>query len=490
MIGSQQSWSGAWRPLPVMVLVAVLAACGGGGSGTAAAPTTPTPPPSPPDAAGSGINGGGLAMGAITGFGSIFVNGVEFSTSSSTVRIEGASGTAADLKLGQIVVVQGPIATDGRSGTANTVSYDDNAEGRIEAVSLVDDRLVVAGQTARVTGTTVFAGTGSPAGLGALAVGDTVEISGLPDSTGLIVATRIERKPAAAESEATGRVERLDGAQRRFAIGALTVDYAAATLVNGTPANGACVEAKGAIAATVMSASRVEVKNCTPAASANERGEIEGEITRFATSSDFDVGAQRVATTGTTTYANGTAAGLRADVRVEVEGTFTAAGVLTATRVEFKPESHSRLLGTVDAVTASTLTVFGVVATPNAATFYVDASAARLPSFRLTDVRVGDYVEVRGFVAPAGGLVATRIERDDLAARREIAGPPSAIARPELTVLGVRVVTGATTEFRDAAGATMTADAYFAAAPTRIVRARGTWTGSVFNATQCELENP
>jgi hypothetical protein len=40
-----------------------------------------------------GINGGGVALGTITGFGSIFVNGVEYRTSGAQITINGQPGT-------------------------------------------------------------------------------------------------------------------------------------------------------------------------------------------------------------------------------------------------------------------------------------------------------------------------------------------------------------------------------------------------------------
>ena len=36
----------------------------------------------------------------------------------------------------------------------------------------------------------------------------------------------------------------------------------------------------------------------------------------------------------------------------------------------------------------------------------------------------------------------------------------------------------------------MTADAFFAAAPNRVVKVRGTWSGASFGASEAELENP
>ncbi len=251
---------------------------------------------------------------------------------------------------------------------------------------------VVLGQTVRVTGTTVFDGGVSPADITGLSPGVSVEVSGFVDSTGVIVATRVEGKAAAGELEVSGALSGLDTVARRFTINALTIDYATATVSGGTLANGACVEVKSnAPTGNTFVATRVEVKSCGLAAAANDRGQIEGIITRFVSAADFDVNGQRVTTTASTTYVNGmasaSASDLRLDLKVEVEGTFNAAGTLQASKVEIKPESSSRLLGTVDALNAgaNTLSMYGIDVAINASTRMEDESSARISPLRFPD---------------------------------------------------------------------------------------------------------
>ena len=58
------------------------AGCGGGGGGGDTPPPT-TPPPTTPPPTG-GITGTGVAVGPITGFGSVIVNGVTYDTTEAT----------------------------------------------------------------------------------------------------------------------------------------------------------------------------------------------------------------------------------------------------------------------------------------------------------------------------------------------------------------------------------------------------------------------
>ena len=469
--------------LLLVCVLSVLAACGGGGDAGGGQPPI------------SGIDGGGVARGAITGFGSVFVNGVRFSTTGASITVDGQSGASESaLKVGQIVEVRGTYDSGATTGTATTIVYDDSLEGPVTARDLVAGTLTVLGQTVRIVGATVFDDRFSPAALTGVAIGSVVEVSGYPNAAGEIVASRIEPKAAGGTFELTGVVSALDTTARRFSIGSTVINYANVTPTNGTLANGGCAEAKGTtFAGGALTATSVEVKSCTITANNNQRGEIEGVITRFGSASDFDVGAQRVATTASTTYEGGVVGDLRTGLKVEVEGTFNASGLLTATKVQIKPDTALRLLGTIDSLDSanSTLRIFGILVSTNAGTAYEDKSAANIRQFRYSDLRSSDYVEVRGYAGTAANsIVAARIERDDTASRRELQGiAASPATAPNLTILGITVTTGAGTQFRNEADVAITSSEFFAAAGNRLVKVRGTWTGTSFTASEAELEN-
>ena len=63
------------RKIAILSVVGFLtSSCGGGGGGG--------------DVAGGGLSGTGVSSGAITNFGSIFVNGVEFETSGASISLD------------------------------------------------------------------------------------------------------------------------------------------------------------------------------------------------------------------------------------------------------------------------------------------------------------------------------------------------------------------------------------------------------------------
>ena len=86
-----------WTTFGVAILVA---ACGGGGSS---------------DGVTAGIDRGGIvtATGSITGFGSVHVNGVHYVTTGATITLDDNPGSESELRVGQVVRIEGRLDPDG-----------------------------------------------------------------------------------------------------------------------------------------------------------------------------------------------------------------------------------------------------------------------------------------------------------------------------------------------------------------------------------------
>jgi hypothetical protein len=460
----------------------VLAACGGGDTAAVG---------------GSGGSGGGtdravVTSGVITGFGSVYVNGIHFETNGAEISKDGERITQQGLRVGQVVHVRGRIDGGGRA-VADSVRQDDDLEGPITRIDAAAQTFVVLAHTVRVTPETSF--DDSLGNFAALTVGLQVEISGLKNAAGEIVATRIEKRRAGEiRLEVMGKVAALDTVNRRFNIGALVVDYAGATL-RDFPASGLAndqlVEVKGNAlnSAGALVATSIELRNFENGNGAFQR-EVEGLITRYVSATDFDVAGRKVTTTATTRYEGGTAADLALNVKVEAEGTIDAAGVLVAAKIEFKRGNNAGLEGVVDSVTADssglggTLTVLGVTITVDNNTRIEDKSDARIEMFRLSNVQVGNYVRVRGTETGPLRLTASRLERRRPETRSWVRGTVRDLVSPNMTVLGVPVTTSASTQFEE-----ITAAAFFANAAGRVVKAKGIETANQIAASEIEFED-
>ncbi len=465
--------------------------CGGDGNRTAGIDGTgATPPPPSPTPA--------VAVGTVTAFGSVFVNGIRFETDAADFTIDGESGTQSDLGIGDVVIVTGTIdGDDTTTGSATSVTFDDAVEGPVQAVDAAAGTLVVLGRTVLVTPATSFDDSIQPPSIDGLMPDQVVEVSGLIRSDGTIEATRIEPKPASLEWETTGLVSGHDGGALTFIIDALTVDYGTAALSDfpgGVIADGDLVEVKGQTTlgpGGELIATRVEFRGDRLGAAAGDRVEIEGFITRFATASDFDVAGTPVTTDAQTQFEGGSAADLGLDIKVEVEGTISADGTLAATKVDIRRARAVRLFAAVDSTSPASGGVPGTGSfVALGITIEVDGLTRRedkrddVSPFGVSELAVGDFVEVRGTEFPAGSgqLLAGRLERDD-ADDTELQGFVTDVNEPDLTVLGVTIMTDAGTVFRDANDLTISASQFFA----DVIAASGNDAGSLVKATGREV---
>jgi len=462
-------WSG--RRIGTMLCAALLAcvgACGGGDTRTGGIQ-------------GSGSPVASSAVGAITGFGSIFVNGIEYGTSGAQISIDDEAGTEALLRVGQIVTIRGTLNEDGVTGTATSVAFITDVRGPVAQVDAAAGTFRVLGQTVRVTDETLFDENIPSASLEGLASG-MVEVSGFPDASGKILASRVDLSAAGAALQVKGVVQGLDATARTFRLNDLTVDYQNIA-PDGTLADSGTVVVWGNLAAQTgrLEATRVQLQG--PTATANEHGRLSGIITSFTSDADFIVNGQRIATdTNTQFVLQGMTLG--ANVFVNVQGTFNASGVLVASRVEAKRKTSSRVRGIVEDVSAAsnTLRVLGVTATANPSTSFRDKSSEHLRTLRLADIRTGDYVEIRGTPREGGGLDAALIERDRPEQAAYLQGVAENVAEPNFTVLGVRVATTPDTQFLGGG-----ASRFFSEAPGQVVKVRGSLQSDAFVADRVQV---
>jgi Domain of unknown function (DUF5666) len=286
----------------------------------------------------AGIEGTGApspvtASGPVTGFGSIFVNGVEFTTTGAQIQIDDQPGTESQLAIGEVVTVRGTLNANNTTGTATDVTFLGNVQGPVAQVDVPTNTFVVLGQTVVVAATTLFDPNIQPQQISGIKTGDPYEVSGFPDSSGRIIASHIRVAATGSALRVAGAMQGLNTGTTVFQINALSVDYSAAT-VHGTLANGSVVDVEGSSlnASGALSATTVTVLP-PPGGAPNSRGEVEGVITSFNSVSDFVVNGIHVTTNANTLFQlNGITLGV--NVRVDVEGTFDSSGTLVAASVE------------------------------------------------------------------------------------------------------------------------------------------------------------
>jgi hypothetical protein len=402
----------------------------------------------------------GTTLGVITGFGSVFVNGVEYETAGTQIDVEGVGGSESDLAVGQVVELNGSVNADGVTGVASSISFADNVEGLVIGATIATDgtgTLDVMGQSVTVTADTMFE-TDVPtiAGMSAIVAGNIVEISGYTQGDGNIVATYVKVKAASfsgGEMEVKGLVSNLDAAAMTFNIGNLLVDYGSATMDLGsaTLANGLYVEVKtvSSVSGNTMTASKVEIEGDGDIEVDLPEGEdikINGLIT--------EVGADYIIVNGQKVYflsnvesGDGLSlASLSTGMMIQIEAYVDADGRLIAMEMESEHEDDFSISAHVDAVDSAnhTVTVLGQTIAVNTSTMLkdeVDLNPVRY--FNLDDLTAGDWIKIKFYRDSAQNLVATYLERDDdqssVAGEFELEGLVEQTGASSFTIGGIEV---------------------------------------------------
>ena len=190
----------------IALLLTAFAGCGGsGGSDAPVAPNTPSATDQ-------------TTVGQITGFGSIYVNGIEFDTVGASYEVDDAMASDDDaLAVGMVVKVEGSVNADGRTGTALKVEYDDDVEGVVEQLGPGMEEntktfVVMSVTVVADLNKTNFKSDDPNFSFETIAEGDVVEVSGDYGTGGSLHATFIEEQDADDnEYEAKGTVDKWDG---------------------------------------------------------------------------------------------------------------------------------------------------------------------------------------------------------------------------------------------------------------------------------------
>ena len=420
-----------------------LTACGGGGGGGGT----------------TGTSASISSVGTISGFGSIYVNGIKYETGGATYRVDDEDEfDDSSLAVGMKVKVEGSVNDDGRTGTANRVLYDDDVEGPIDTGSLTivdaDTRtFTVLGLLISAHATRTVYDDG--ASFDGLAEGQILEISGYFDGN-QIVASRIEKQSDLDdEFELKGNVANYDGSsvtltlQNGVSAGPYSVSGTAELDIPADPV-GLFVEIKLIDQGGSLLVIKIETDDEDLLDDEDDEVSVRGIL------EDDGIGGFRIngvsfTVSDSTEYEpeslkNNLVAGMEIKVEGDLQG-----NVLIADEVESEHgdiEIEARVIDVVSSDTKNgTVTVdLGngqslSVQTDNS-TQFEDESASDLnddESFNLDELAVGvDFVEIEAYRADTGQLVATSIEREDTGRDTRLEAPVDGFdAGVSVTLLGI-----------------------------------------------------
>lgn len=204
-----------------LIAATLLSACGGGGGGSNTAANT-------------------VSQGTITGFGSVIVDGVRYSSVGANVIDEdGASLSRDTLRIGMTVNVEGTSSDDLASGEARTIEVRRLLQGPVSNFQSTSgtSTFSVLGQNVETTASTLVVGSLANA-VNVKVYGLLQQGTGTPDK---IIASRIEEAVQQTRFEAYGRVSNLGN--NTFNIGTLAVTSSVSLptgLINGSLVKVSC----------------------------------------------------------------------------------------------------------------------------------------------------------------------------------------------------------------------------------------------------------
>lgn len=375
-------------------LALTLAACGGG-SGTG-------------DIAGIG-GSGYTSTGTITGFGSVYVNGIKYETDDTAFDVEGISATQNELAIGMVVRVEGTVNADGQTGTATRIVFDDDLQGPVanllaDAANPDIKTFSLLGIPVQVDRRRTEFDDDDGFSFDTLTEGNTVEVSGFFDATGTLNATYIDRENNLDEVKIQGAIA--DLTETTFVINGQIIDFNTAQLDDDLQlADNLWVKVEGTLDNnSVLIASEIELRDDD--FNDDDDIEIEGFISDFASNGDFKVNGISVDASNVTLSDY---VALGNNVWVEVEGTYVN-GVLVADEIELR-DGEIELNAIIDQVNddgSFSVTLGGQtieVKTGYETKFDYADGASQLSR--------GQFVEIDGYQIDANTVFALEVDVED-----------------------------------------------------------------------------
>jgi len=404
-----------FRATVALLVVVLLQACSAGGGET-----------------GTGQTDTAVSVGVITGFGSVFVNGVKYETSPNTkVSIDGdGAALESNLAVGMLVTISGNVNADGATGAASSILFEDNVEGFVSSNDLATGgELVVLGQQIIVDNDTVFhSNVSGTLIVENVAIGSVVEVSGYSNGDGLIYATRIELKRATFTHGEKVEIKGIatNVSSTSFMIGTMTVVYNENLLkgFDGALQENDFVSAKseqqldGSGSFVAFAVELKESKKISSTVEVNNEIEFEGIVSNIdAINQTFVLNTETIRVNDNTEYGGKRFRDLADKLKVKIDGYVNENGNIIAKEVKFKEASYTYFEGNIEVINSTnrTITLLGVTLQLNNSTRFkddlsdVDDESRRY--FNFGDLLEGDNVEVSAYSDSSGALIASKLER-------------------------------------------------------------------------------
>ncbi len=420
--------------------------------------------------ADGGIRGTGSSVGPVSGFGSVFVNGVEFRTDGNVVSDDGIK-SESQLVEGMILRVEGEWRSD-YTGNAEVVEYDDSLRGELTVVSAWNAvtrtaEISILGQTVRIDAQTVVKGKM----VEQLTNGDFVRMSGWRMPGGGFRASYLGLSTSNNSSdfddfngaELEGEISYLNTAQKTFSIGTQVVSYGSAEYIGVKEtdlADTVTIEVEGNLSSdgSILLANKIEPDDFRRYSQSTDTDtEFVGPVTSSfdGGSGTFTINGLTVEVTSDTRFDDGVQSGsdLVQGLLIQVEGHFVAGGIVKADEISQREANAEVQGGKTSSIDHERRQLFvgGVLVQLTPLTIITDDDGEQ--RLTLLDLETNFALEVDGIERlnseGTAFLEALKIEQDDDTPSNEfeLTGHVSAMSNDDIQVLGVDMRINSSTKF-------------------------------------------
>ncbi len=383
--------------------------------------------------ASGGISGTGISVGPITGFGSVYVDGLKYDTTGTEFYRNGEFITQGQdaFSLGEVISLTGEIDSVTGERVATRIDFESAVIGTISSREEAGEvKYSVLGYDLEVDPLTLIYGADT---LSHIPDGAVLDVSGAAANDRLLASTiRVQdtlvtspntNGGVAEEVVATqfnGEVEQLDTANNTFNIRDVKISYAQSTFENVTALtlkNGDYVRVTSlsSINSSEIIASKVELRDRTEGYEVGQSLGLQGLIEDVASAEYFTLDGIQMRLLDDTTFIYGSRTDIAADSLVKVDGTMNADRVLELKEVTVlrTPNStYSQLEGVISGLDyeEQTLTMFGVTFKVDDAVMLLGRSGVDYQTLSFENLLVGDVLRVVALY-DNGVIIPLRIDR-------------------------------------------------------------------------------
>ena len=428
-----------FRFVLLSVLISVLlTSCSGGESGTGITGSDPK-----------------VSVGVITGFGSVFVNGVEFDTSHAQINVNESDATEQDLSIGMVVAVVGSADRAGVVGKADAVYYESEVRG-IVSQNNQDGTLDIMGQMVKYDTETVFESDDDTVTvIEDIPEGAVVEVSGYRTGDNTLHATHMT---LVSNTYTTGAELTVKGvvttglSNGKFSMGSLTIAVDSSTQFAGIPNQqltpGTVIKVKSirGVLNNELQADIIE-SGTSDYVSVGDTVDIEGLVMNAGvTPSEFLLNGFRVYFSNQTKFNGGTASDLADGVKAEVEGMLLTQNEIEAKEISFRQTAKLDLIAPVTSINTvdNQVDMSGVIVKlTNKTLLKDDDKTTKVKKFSLADLNEGDKVKIKAYQDNLSmEIIATqfrRVEALSLDTTFELSGVLDELTNDQAIISGIPV---------------------------------------------------